>query len=97
MLVVGMYGIIGVLAVAFLLLVPVFLAVWNPLLRKEPDDYSIVITLIGPLMITMIDSLMNSAIILPYLLIAGAVSSQPAPGGTMRAKRNCRSVTGRPA
>ena len=78
MLVAGMYGIIGILAVALILLMPVILAVWFPFSRKKSDDYSITIVLIGPLMITSLDSVMNAAIILPYLLIAGALSSRPA-------------------
>jgi hypothetical protein len=75
MLVAGMYGIVGVLAVALMLLMPVILAVWHPFSRKTSDGYAIVIVLIGPLVITLLDSLMNGAIILPYLLIAGALSS----------------------
>ena len=78
MLVAGMYGIVGVLSVALLLLMPVILAVWSPFSRQKFDDFSIVIVLIGPLIITLLDSLMNAAIILPYLLIAGALSSQSA-------------------
>jgi hypothetical protein len=84
MLVAGMYGIVGVLSVALLLLMPVTLAVWSPLSRKKFDDYSIVIMLIGPLIITLLDSLMNAAIILPYLLIAGALSSQSVDKDTMK-------------
>lgn len=84
MLVAGMYGIVGVLSVALLLLMPVILAVWSPFSRKKFDDYSIVIVLIGPLIITLLDSLMNAAIILPYLLIAGALSSQSADNDTMK-------------
>lgn len=78
MLVMGMYGVVGALAVALALLIPVILAVWYPFSPEKSDDYRIVIVLIGPLIITMLDSLMNSAIILPYLLIAGALSSQHA-------------------
>jgi hypothetical protein len=76
MLVVGTYGIVGVLAVALVLLIPIILAVWYPFSPEKSDDYRIVIVLIGPLIITLLDSLMNGAIILPYLLIAGALSSQ---------------------
>ena len=75
MLVAGMYGIVGVLAVALLLLMPVILAVWYPFSQKTSDGDAIVLVLIGPLVITLLDSLMNGAIILPYLLIAGALSS----------------------
>jgi len=82
MLVAGMYGIVGVLALALILLLPVILAVWYPPSKKKSDDYWIVIVLIGPLMITALDSLMNGAIILPYLLIAGALSR--IPGNALR-------------
>ncbi len=84
MLVAGMYGIVGALAVALILLMPVILALWYPLSRKKSDHYLILIVLIGPLVITMLDSLMNGAIILPYLLIAGALSSQRADNETMK-------------
>ena len=80
----GQYGVVGVLAVALILLMPVILAVWHQSSQKMSDDYSFVIVLIGPLMISTLDSLMNSAIILPYLLIAGALSSQRANIGAMK-------------
>lgn len=81
MLIAGMYGIVGVMAIALILLLPVILAVWYPSAQKKSDDYWIAIVLVGPLMITTIDSLMNGAIILPYLLIAGALSR--VPGNTL--------------
>ena len=49
--------------------------------QKESDDYWIVIVLIGPLMITTIDSLMDRCDLLLYLLIAGALSR--VPGNTL--------------
>jgi hypothetical protein len=67
MLVEGMYGIVGVLALALLLLMPVILAVWYPVSPKISDNHSFVIVLMGPLIVTALDSLMNGAIILPYL------------------------------
>jgi hypothetical protein len=90
MLVVGMYGIVGALAVALVLLIPVILAIWRPF-SPGSDDYRIVIVLIGSIIITMLDSLMNGAIILPYLLIAGALSSQRAKKNTMKINGNADS------
>jgi hypothetical protein len=73
-LVFGMYGAIGVFFLGWILISPIIHAVRFALPGAGSDHLSLTIVFAGLLMMSVLDSLMNAAIILPYLLIAGALS-----------------------
>ena len=74
LLVFGMYGSIGLISLEATLLIPVLRAVWFPLARSDIANTNMRHTLSAAVLITAIDSLLNSAIILPLLLIIGGMT-----------------------
>jgi hypothetical protein len=85
----GMYGMFGVLTLGWLLISPVIGTVWLPNSRAGSEEVSIAIALAGILVMTILDSAVNGAIILSYLLVAGALFPRwlpgpPAPGNNVR-------------
>jgi hypothetical protein len=85
-LVFGMYGLLGVLTMGWILISPVIGTVWLPNQCASSEEMPIAIALAGILVMTILDSAMNGAIILPYLLVAGALFPRWLPGRT--AQRN---------
>jgi hypothetical protein len=71
-----MYDALGVFAIGWIMLSPIIRAVRFALPGAGSDDLPLTIVFAGLLMMCVLDSLMNAAIILPYLLIAGALSPQ---------------------
>ncbi|WP_263359249.1 hypothetical protein [Acidicapsa ligni] len=70
----GMYGIIGLAALEAVLLIPALRAVWFPLARSDIGYMNLRHTLSAAVLMSAIDSLLNSAILLPLLLVIGGMS-----------------------
>ncbi len=71
----GMYGILGLLAVGCVLLLPVVRAIRSPLSSSDAQISSLRYLLAAAVLMTAVDSLLNSAVILPVLLLVGGLSS----------------------
>jgi len=74
LLVFGMYGSVGLISLEAALLIPVLRAVWFPLARSDIANTNMRHTLSAAVLISAIDSLLNSAIILPLLLVIGGMT-----------------------
>jgi branched-subunit amino acid transport protein AzlD len=74
LLVFGMYGSVGLVSLEALLLIPALRAVWFPLTRSDIGYTNMRHTLSAAVLISAIDSLLNSAIILPLLLVIGGMT-----------------------
>jgi hypothetical protein len=74
LLVFGMYGIMGLMSLEALLLIPALRAVWFPLARSDIGYTNMRHTLSAAVLISAIDSLLNSAVILPLLLVIGGMT-----------------------
>ncbi len=75
MLTFGMYGVIGLLALESLLLLPVARAVCSPRAGSSLDAYRLQFIFAAAILLSTIDSLLNSAVILPLLLAVGGLST----------------------
>jgi hypothetical protein len=71
----GMYGILGLLALEALQVLPVIRAIWFPLARSDIEYLNLRHALAAAILITAVDNLLNSAMILPMLLIVGGMST----------------------
>ena len=71
----GMYGILGLIALEALQLVPVIRAIWFPLARSDIEYLNLRHALAAAILITAVDNLINSSMILPLLLIMGGMST----------------------
>jgi hypothetical protein len=90
MLTFGMYGILGLLALESLLLIPVARAICFPRARPSPDDHSPHFIFAAAILMSTIDSFLNSAMILPILLAVGGLSTTAAVNAGVRSYRNRR-------
>jgi len=70
----GLYGSVGLISLEALLLIPALRAVWFPLARSDIGYTNMRHTLSAAVLISAIDSLLNSAIILPLLLVIGGMT-----------------------
>lgn len=71
----GMYGALGVLAMALILTSPIVRATCFPPPGADPELSSLLTALAMLILMSTFDSLLNGAIILPYMLIVGGLSS----------------------
>jgi hypothetical protein len=71
----GMYGILGLIALEALQVVPVIRAIWFPLARSDIEYLNLRHALAAAILITAVDNLLNSSMILPLLLIMGGMST----------------------
>jgi hypothetical protein len=71
----GMYGILGLIALEALQVVPVIRAIWFPLARSDIEYLNLRHALAATILITAVDNLLNSSMILPLLLIMGGMST----------------------
>ncbi|MFT4114307.1 hypothetical protein [Silvibacterium sp.] len=71
----GMFGILGLVALETLQFVPVIRAIWFPLARSDIEYLNLRHALAAAILITAVDNLLNSAMILPLLLIIGGMST----------------------
>jgi len=74
LLVFGMYGSVGLISLEALLLIPALRAVWFPLARSDIGYTNMRHTLSAAVLISAIDSLLNSSVILPLLLVIGGMT-----------------------
>ncbi|HEY9127446.1 MAG TPA: hypothetical protein VIM62_09990, partial [Acidobacteriaceae bacterium] len=74
LLVFGMYGAVGLAALESLLLIPALRAVWFPLARSDVGYTNMRHTLSAAVLISAADSLLNSSLILPLLLVIGGMT-----------------------
>jgi len=70
-----MYGIVGLLALESILLLPIIRVVWSSASNKTPGELNLRPALAALILMVAIDSLLNGAMILPYILVMGALSS----------------------
>jgi hypothetical protein len=74
----GMYGILGLLALESIQLLPVARTIFFPRARSSIEADYLRYLLAAAILMSAIDSLLNSAVILPLLLAVGGLSA-PAP------------------
>lgn len=74
LLVFGMYGSVGLVSLESLLLIPALRAVWFPLARSDIGYTNMRHTLSAAVLMSAIDSLLNSTMILPLLLVIGGMA-----------------------
>jgi hypothetical protein len=70
----GNYGSLGLAALECLLLIPVLRAVWFPLARSDIGYMNLRHTLSAAILMSAIDSQLNSAFMLPLLVVIGGMS-----------------------
>ncbi len=70
----GMYGSVGLLSLEALLLIPALRAVWFPLARSDIGYTNMRHTLSAAVLISAVDSMLNSTVILPLLLVIGGMT-----------------------
>ena len=70
----GMYGSVGLVSLEALLLIPALRAVWFPLTRSDIGYTNMRHTLSAAVLISAIDSLLNSSVILPLRLVIGGMT-----------------------
>lgn len=75
MLAFGMYGLVGLSALESLLLIPVARVVWFPVARSDIEDFNLRHALAAAILMSAIDGLLNSSIILPLVLVIGGMST----------------------
>jgi hypothetical protein len=76
----GMYGAFGLLALESFQLAPVIRAVWFPLARSDIEYLNLRHALAAAILMTAVDNLLNSSMILPLLLIMGGMSTWESAG-----------------
>ena len=80
----GMYGLFGLLALQAVQLIPVIRVVWFPLARSDIEDLNLRHAFVAVILMTAIDNLLNSAMILPLLLVIGGMSTWEAAASAVR-------------
>ncbi len=76
----GMYGVFGLIALEAFQLAPVIRAVWFPIARSDIEYLNLRHALAAAILMTAIDNLLNSSMILPLLLIIGGMSTWQSAG-----------------
>ena len=71
----GMYGIFGLLALEALQIIPIVRVVWFPVARSDIEDLNLRHAFVAVVLMTAIDNLLNSSMILPLLLVMGGMST----------------------
>jgi hypothetical protein len=74
LLVFGMYGLVGLIALGTILFLPVIRAVWTPPVRSAPYAAHLRLAMAALILMVALDNLLNGAMILPYLLIMGGLA-----------------------
>jgi hypothetical protein len=76
LLVLGMYGLVGLAAFASILFLPVLRTAWPSTTGSaQPNGSSLRLALAAVILMVALDSLLNGALILPYLLLMGGLAS----------------------
>lgn len=75
LLVLGMYGLAGLAAFAAILFLPVLRTAWPSATNAQSNNSSLRLALAAVILMVALDSLLNGALILPYLLLMGGLAS----------------------
>ncbi len=75
MLTFGMYGLVGLVALESLLLMPVMRVVWFTVARSDIEDFNLRHALAAALLMSAVDGLLNSSMLLPLVLVIGGMST----------------------
>ena len=75
LLVLGMYGLAGLAAFAAILFLPILRTAWPSTTGAQLNDSSLRFALAAVILMVALDSLLNGALILPYLLLMGGLAS----------------------
>lgn len=86
LLIFGMYGIVGLGAFASILFLPVMRASWSPPEGIGPKATQLRLALAALILMVAFDDLLNSAMILPYLLVMGGMASRSASRSAVAAR-----------
>jgi hypothetical protein len=78
LLVLGMYGLVGLSAFGLIMFLPVLRAAWSSAGGSDLDESNLRHALVGAILMIAFDNLLNGAMILPYLLIMGGLTTRPA-------------------
>ena len=70
-----MYGMVGLLALEAMQLAPVVRVVWFPMARSDIESLNLRHALAAAILMSAVDSLLNSSMILPLLLVMGGMST----------------------
>ena len=81
LLVLGMYGLVGLVAFGGILFLPVIRAVWPPAGGSAPNQPNLRLALATLVLMVAIDNLLNGAMILPYLLMMGGLAAERRSNG----------------
>ncbi|MBT9332598.1 hypothetical protein [Paracidobacterium acidisoli] len=71
----GMYGMFGLVALEALQFAPVIRVVWFPLARSDIEALNLRHALAAAILMSAVDNLLNSSMILPLLLVMGGMST----------------------
>jgi hypothetical protein len=71
----GMYGAVGLISLESLQLLPVARVVWFPLARSDIQAFNFRHALAAAILMSAVDNLLNSSMILPLLLVIGGMST----------------------
>jgi type IV secretory pathway VirB3-like protein len=77
LLVLGMYGLVGLLAFGSILFLPILRSVWSPADERHPHEASLRQLLAAAILVIAFDNLLNGAMILPYLVLMGGLATKP--------------------
>jgi hypothetical protein len=100
LLVLGMYGLAGLAAFAAILFLPILRTAWPSTTDAQPDGSSLRLALAAVILMVALDSLLNGALILPYLLLMGGLASsnkQPSRSLNPSPPRRQRQASRRPS
>ncbi|MGA2672909.1 MAG: hypothetical protein ABSE99_06735 [Terracidiphilus sp.] len=93
LLVLGMYGLVGLVAFGLILFLPVIRASRPSAGGSDPDDATLRLALVAVILMVAFDNLLNGAMILPYLLVMGGLTTRRASLGA--STRESRMSSGR--
>ena len=79
LLIFGMYGAVGVVAIALLFSLPIVRAAYFSMPGAAPGLSSLLTALAALVLMSALDSLLNGAFLLPYLLVVGGLSADIHP------------------
>jgi hypothetical protein len=80
LLVFGMYGAFGLLALELLQLIPVIRVVWFSMTRSDIEALNLRHALAAVILMSAVDNLLNSSMILPLLIVIGGMSAWRSAG-----------------
>lgn len=84
MLTFGMYGLVGLVALESLLLLPVVRVVWFTVARSDIEDFNLRHALAAAILMSAVDGLLNSTMLLPLVLVIGGMSTWESAASSVR-------------